>query len=594
VKRFENAVAIAILSVMPLLPLLEIVMRKLGGRGVPGSAVFLQHLTLWLALLGAALAARSDRLLSLSTSVFLPERWRPAARLFTAWVAVAVSAALAAASLTFVQAERASKTILAAGVPVWVAESILPVGFALLAARATWGASLRWRGRLLAATGLLGPLLLREGMPASVAIAVLLAATVVGLPVFATLGGLALVLFFRAGNPIAAVPLAAYDLVASPLFPSIPLFTLGGYLLAEGGASRRLLRVFTALFGWLPGGLAVVAAVLCAFFTSFNGASGITILSLGGLLFPVLVKSRYPENFSLGLVTASGSLGLLFFPSLPVILYGVTAQTPIDSLFIGALGPGLLLLALVAAWGVRQGIRSEAGRAPFRLREAAAAVWEAKWELALPLVVFIGYFGGFATMVEAAALTVLYALVIECFVYRDLSLRRDYARIAVECVTVIGGVLIIVGVAMGLTGFMVDAQVPDRMFGWVQQHIHSKLLFLLLLNLFLIVVGGLMDIFSAIIVVVPLIRPMAAAFGIDPVQLGIIFLANLELGYLTPPVGENLFLAAYRFEQPIARLARAALPYWLILLAGVLVITYVPQITAWPVEWARLYTEPRP
>ena len=572
---------------MPLLPLVEIVARKFGHRGIPGSAVFLQHLTLWLALLGAALAARSGRLLSLSTSVFLPERWRPAAHLFTAWVGVAVSATLAAAGLAFVRAERASGTVLAAGVPMWVAESILPIGFALLAARAAWGASEGWCGRLQAATGLMGPLLLREGMPPGIAIGVLLAATVVGLPIFATLGGLALVLFWQSGSPIAAVPLATYDLVASPLFPSIPLFTLGGYILAEGGASRRLLRVFTALFGWLPGGLAVVAAALCAFFTSFNGASGITILSLGGLLLPVLVKARYPENFSLGLLTASGSLGLLFFPSLPVILYGVTAQTPIDELFIGAIVPGLLLLALVAAWGVRQGVRSDAGRAPFRWREASSAVWEAKWELGLPLVVFAGYFGGFATMVEAAALTVLYALVVECFIYRDLSLRADYARIAVECVSVIGGVLIIVGVAMGFTSYLVDAQVPDRMFAWVEQHIQSKLLFLLLLNVFLIIVGALMDIFSAIIVVVPLIRPLAAAFGIEPVQLGIIFLANLELGYLTPPVGENLFLAAYRFEQPMARLARAALPYWLILLAGVLIVTYVPQMTAWPVEWAK-------
>jgi len=372
--------------------------------------------------------------------------------------------------------------------------------------------------------------------------------------------------------------------VASPLLPSIPLFTLAGYLLAEGGASRRLLRVFTAFFGWLPGGLAIVTAAACAFFTITG--SGVTILSLGGLMLPLLLKARYPEGFSIGLLTASGSLGLLFPPSLPVILYGVYSQTPIDRLFIGGLVPGLLMVLLAAAWGVRQGLRSGAGRAPFTWQEAWKSLWEAKWELGLPVVVLAGLFGGFATLVETAALTVLYAFLVECFFYRDLSLRRDYVRVAIECATVVGGVLVILGVAMGLTNYLVQAEAPALLFSWVRAHVHSRWVFLLLLNVFLLVVGCLMDIFAAIIVVVPLITPMGAAFGVDPVQLGIIFLVNLELGYLTPPVGMNLFLAAYRFQQPVSRVCRASLPFLLILLLGVLVITYVPILTTGPVRWA--------
>jgi C4-dicarboxylate transporter DctM subunit len=586
----EDRLSVAALTAMTVLPLLAIAARKLGMAGITGSSVFVQHLTLWVALLGAALAARSGRLLSLSTSTFLGERWRPAARVFTAAVGAAVSLCLAWASFELVRVERQGGAILAAALPVWLAEVVMPAGFGVLALRLVWDAAEHWPGRFAAGLALLLPILLGTvpGLPGSgalwPALVILLAATVAGLPVFASLGGLALLLFWNSGVPVASVAVEAYRLVASPLLPSIPLFTLAGYLLAEGGASRRLLRVFTAFFGWLPGGLAIVTAAVCAFFTITG--SGVTILSLGGLMLPLLLKARYPKGFSIGLLTASGSLGLLFPPSLPVILYGVYSQTPIDRLFIGGLVPGLLMVLLAAAWGVRQGLRSGAGRAPFRWQEAWKSLWEAKWELGLPVVVLAGLFGGFATLVETAALTVLYAFVVECFFYRDLSLRRDYVRVAIECATVVGGVLVILGVAMGLTNYLVQAEAPALLFSWVRAHVHSRWVFLLLLNVFLLVVGCLMDIFAAIIVVVPLITPMGAAFGVDPVQLGIIFLVNLELGYLTPPVGMNLFLAAYRFQQPVSRVCRASLPFLLILLLGVLVITYVPILTTGPVRWA--------
>jgi len=585
----ERWLAVAALAAMSILPITEMAARQFHTPGVAGSTVFVQHLTLWIAFVGAALAASSDRLLALSANTFLPERWVAPVRVFACATGAAVALALAWASLEFVRAEREGGGILAAGVPRWVAQIAMPAGFLLVALRIVWYASPRWKPRLAAAAGLLVPVLLfvapkPEGPAALLmGLAVILVAAMLGLPIFATLGGIALLLFWSQGLPVAAVPVETYRLVASPVLPSIPLFTFAGYLLVEGGASQRLLRAYTALFGWLPGGLAITTAVVLAVFTW--AGSGVTILAMGGLLLPMLVKARYPERFSIGLINASGSLGLLFPPSLPVILYGIYARTPIDSLFVGGFLPGLLMVAMVSAYGVVQGVRHGAERARFSAREAVRAIWEAKWELAIPVIVLVGLFGGFGTLVEAGALTVLYAYLVECFVYRTLSPGRGVARVALECTTVIGGVLLIIGVAVGLTNYLVDAQVPALLIAWVQAHIHSKYLFLFLLNVFLLLKGSFMDVFSAIIVVVPLITPLAAAFGIEPVQLGVIFLANLELGYLTPPVGMNLCLSAYRFRKPMTEIYRSTWTFYLILLAGVLLITYVPWITMAPVRW---------
>jgi tripartite ATP-independent transporter DctM subunit len=293
----------------------------------------------------------------------------------------------------------------------------------------------------------------------------------------------------------------------------------------------------------------------------------------------MLIKDLYDRKFSTGLLTATGSIGLLFPPSLPVILYGVRAQAPIDRLFLAGIVPGMFLVAIVAAWGVRQGIISRSERVRFSWQEAGQALWRAKWEVLTPLIVLLGLFGGVATLVETAAITAIYAFLIEVVVYRDLKLTKDVMPTIVKCATLVGGVLIIMGVAMGLTSYLVDAQIPSRALAWVQAHISSKLVFLLALNGALLVVGAIMDIFSAIIVVVPLIAPMGLAFGIDPVHLGIIFLVNLELGYLTPPVGMNLFLSSYRFERPLPKIYLSVIPYLIILAIGVLVITYVPAIT---------------
>ena len=588
--RTENALAIAVLAVMAIMPLAEIVGRKWLGGGIPGSFPIVQHLTLWITFLGAALAARSNRLLALSTATFLPDGWRQRVEVFTSGLAAGITAVLIWASIDLVLVDYEFGDRVAWGIPVWVAELVMPVSLAVVAARLIGRVSgSRWT-RLLPALGLLIPLLFglievpeESGLllPACVVIVV---GTALGLPIYAAIGGAALVFFWDEGTPVSAVPGETYRLTTEAMLPAIPLFTVGGYLLAEGGSGKRLMRLFSAWMGWLPGGLAIMVTLVLAFFTPLTGASGITILSMGGLLLPMLVKAHYPEKTSVGLVTVSGSIGLLFFPSLPVILYAFHAEQPIERLFVGGLLPGILLVFVVAAWAGHRGWLSGAVRTPFDGREAVSALWEAKWEILLPVVVLGGLLGGYATLVETSAITVLYAFVVECFIFRDLSVKRDVPRVFVESATLVGGFMIILGVALGFTNYLVIAEVPTQALDWVQSHIESKILFLLALNLFLIVVGALMDIYSAILVIVPLITPMAAAYGIDPVHLGIIFLANMELGYLMPPMGENLFLSSYRFNQPLTRVYASTLPYVVILLLAVLLITYVPEMTLWLVE----------
>jgi len=585
-SRFEDAVAATALAVMAVIPLLEIVLRRAVGIGIPGAGPIVQHLVLWVGFLGAAIAAREGRLLSLATGSLVPEgRPRQVAGLVAAIIGSAVSVILALAAVEFVQSERGVGSSFGAGIPTWVAELVLPFGFALIALRLAWRASSHWGGRLLAATGLVAgwfigthPSML-EGHAAWPGLVLIVIGGALGAPIFAILGGAAAVLFMSDGITPAAILIETYSLSVSPTLAAIPLFTLTGFLLAEGKASERLLRVFRSLFGWIPGGTAVVCAVLCSFFTAFTGGSGITILALGGILFPALVKDGYRERFSLGLLTASGSLGLLLPPSLPLMLYGVVAQMPIEDLFIGGFLPGLFLTAMIAAWGMREGLVSGAGRQPFVLHEAGAALWDAKWELLMPVVVVVALFSGLATSVEAAALSAAYGLFTQSVVHRDVSIRRDLLRVLAECVGLIGGVLVILGVAVGLTSWLVGAQVPMHLVEFTRAHIASRTVFLLALNLFLILVGCLMEIFPAIVVVVPLIVPLGAAFNVHPVHLGIIFIANLELGYLTPLVGLNILLASYRFKRPVLDVARAALPMAGILGIGVLVITYVPWLT---------------
>ena len=420
----------------------------------------------------------------------------------------------------------------------------------------------------------------------------LLAAVILGAPIFALLGGAALILFWGDGTPIASLSLTHYSMVTNPTLPTVPLFTLAGYFLAEGGASRRLIRVFHALLGQLRGGPAIVAVIACAFFTSFTGASGVTILALGGLLMPVLLGAGYTERSALGLVTGSGGLGLLFPPSLPLILYAVVANTnagagevTIKRMFLGGLGPGLLLVTMASLAGIWLGPKKPAEAAKFDGAEAGRAIWAAKWELLLPVVALAALFGGLATPVEAAAVTALYAFVVETFVYRDFKRASDIPRVMAEAGLLVGGVLLILGVALGFTNYLVDAQVPTHAVEWVTGVVKSKYAFLLALNLCLLAVGCLMDMYSAIIVVAPLIVPLGMAYGVDPVHLGIIFLANMELGLLTPTVGLNIFLSSYRFGKPVLQVSRAVIPMQCVLLIGVLLITYLPLLTTFLPHW---------
>ena len=580
----------ALFLLLALLPLIDMLGRPLAGFHVPGSASYIHQLTFYLTFLGGLVATWFRKHLTLSTAELLPEgRPRKAAHLLAGATAAAVCAVLTWGAAGVVMAERELGSTLSFGLPVWVGELVMPLGFAGMALSFAWLAAPRWDGRLLALGAAGAVFLLAFVTPASPLVwllgALLLASLLLGMPVFAAMAGLAALLFWKDQVPVSAVTAEIYRLVASPTLPAIPLLTATGFVLAETRAAERLVRFFRALFGWMPGGVAVLVAAVCALFTAFTGGSGVTIIALGGLVLPILLRDGYPERFSLGLVTASGSLGLLFPPSLPVILYSVVAKVPADQLFIGGLIPGFLLLLLVAAWGLVVGGRVGADRQAFSGRELLAAALGAGWELSVPVVMIVLFATGIASLLETAAFALAYTVCFACFVQRDLSFGRDLPRVMTKAAALVGAVLILLASALGLTSWLVDAQIPDALLAWVQAHVSSPVVFLLVLNLVLLVLGSVLEIFSAIVVLTPLVVPLGAAFGIHPIHLGVIFLANLELGFLFPPVGLNLFLSSSRFEKPMTVLYRAVVPFLLILGLGVLLITYVPWMSLGLLEW---------
>jgi tripartite ATP-independent transporter DctM subunit len=390
--------------------------------------------------------------------------------------------------------------------------------------------------------------------------------------------------FYVTEIPFAALIVDLYSNFSSqPLLYTIPLFTFAGYILAESRTSVRLVNFSRAIMGWLPGGLAVVALLTCAFFTAFTGASGVTIIALGGLLYPAMIKEKYPEMFSLGLLTSSGSLGLLFPPSLPIILFGVVSEASINQLFAAGFIPGIFLIVLLSLYSGFIGGRASVPKEKFSPIGILRAINEAKWELFIPVIVVVGIYGGFFTLGEIASITVAYALFIEVFIYKDIKIT-NIPSIMKRSMILVGGILIILGSAYSLTNYMIDDEIPMIILDFMQQYITSKAVFLLTLNIFLLIVGCLLDIFSAILVTVPLILPIAESYGINPVHLGIIFLTNLEIGYSTPPVGLNLFIASFRFNKPVLSLYRAAIPFLIILIVALMFITYMPQLSLWLVE----------
>lgn len=401
----------------------------------------------------------------------------------------------------------------------------------------------------------------------------------VGAPLYAVLGLAALLAFQAADIDAIAIFIEMYRVASTPTLIAIPLFTLAGFILANGKTPERLTRLSRTLLGGLPGGAPLVVLLACAFFTAFTGASGVTIIALGGLLFPLMLDEKYSKNFSLGLVTSSGSLGLLFPPSIPLILYGLVAQVSVDQLFIAGIIPGLLMIGLLGLYSYYKSRSLQLPMRPFQWPAARAALREAAWEIPLPFLILFGIYSGIVTVNEAAAATVVYVIFVETLIYRELHPLKDLPRLMRESMVLVGAILIILGTAMGFTSFLIDEQVPMKILDAMRDYIGGKWEFLIALNVFLLLVGCMMDIFSAVIVVVPLIVPLAQSFGIDMVHLGIIFLTNLEIGYSTPPVGINLFIASSRFEEPVVKLYRATLPFLGIRLLGLLFITYLPALS---------------
>lgn len=609
--KAENNLAFVVLILIALVPTIEVIARGVFKTGIPSSARYIQHLILWIAFAGGMITSREGKHLSLSAGVeLLKLPVRELVNTVTAFISVTVTTALTLSSLSLLLI--GFDPDLRVGIfSIRFALLILPLSFAVMTARFITAAPGSIFNKLAASLGVILGIFLAVNSLANIldaifhfyppfmdnlielsylaagtliwpAVIILIISAFVGTPIFVVLAGITLLLFLSSWGVLEVIPNEAYTMLTGPAIPAIPLFTLVGFILSESKAGERLVRLFKVFFGWMPGGLAIMAILVSTFFTTFTGASGVTILALGGLLSYMLVESgRYRENFSTGLLTASGSIGLLFPPSLPIILYGVAAQVNIKNVFVGGILPGLLTVAALSVAGVVTALKSKTKTMPYRTFKAGdvvKAVRESIWDILLPFIILTSFFGGITTLVETGAIAVVYTLIVQVFIHKDIKLK-DLHAIFLKTVPIIGGVLVILAVAKGLSYYIIDVEIPARLSIWVEANIHSKYTFLILLNIALLITGCLMDVFSAIVVVVPLIIPLAAIYNIHPVHLGIIFLANLGLGYLTPPVGLNLFLASYRFNKPMSEIYKNVFPFFLILLVTVLLITYVPWLS---------------
>jgi len=414
---------------------------------------------------------------------------------------------------------------------------------------------------------------------------VLIILALLGAPLFSIIAASAMTNFSRSDVDLSVVAIELYRLAEMPALIALPLFTFAGYLLGESKAPQRLVQMTDALLGWMPAGLAIVSLAACAFFTAFTGASGVTIIALGALLYPALKQAGYPENFNLGLITTSGSLGLLFAPSLPLILYGIIVQqmnlstsVTIDDMFVAGILPGLLMLLLLIGWSLHVNRKVVKPLEKFAWHKVSAALRASAWELPMPFIVLGGIYTGYFAVSEAAAVTVMYVLIVEVFIHKEVSLKH-LPEVMRDSMILVGAILIILGVSLASTNYVIDAEIPTKLFNVIKEYVSSKLTFLILLNIFLLILGALLDIFSALVLMIPLLLPIALGYGIDPVHLGIIFLANMQLGYFTPPVGMNLFIASHRFNKPVMQLYKATLPFFFILLFAVLIITYWPSLS---------------
>jgi len=603
---FENLLAFLTIFLLALFPFMEVIARTVFHTGVANSTEFTHHLVLILAFIGAVITTRENKHLSLTLNWKLPAVLLKRIQVGSALINTTFCTAFAWISLSFLLNAFAASEKIAVFPLRWIV-MVMPLGYIFMAFRFIAHTPPKPLAKIIAALGLILGTFLALGAIANIShvlfphlaeffdsfvpvynqvcfklaaplIIILIISAIFGVPIFIVLGGLAYLLFAHTAQPLEVIANEAYSLLTSHAIPAIPLFTFTGFILSESKAGERLVRLFKAIFSWFPGGLAIMAIMVCTFFTTFTGASGVTILAVGGLLSYVLIKGNYSPKFSTGLLTATGSIGLLFPPSLPIIIYGVTAQISIKDMFIGGIAPGIVMVLAMIIFGVWYALKNKVAREHFVLKEAFSATKNSFWEILLPVIVVFGYFGGITTLVESGAIAVIYVLIIEVWIHKDLKIK-DLPQVLLKCMPIMGGVLAILALAKGLSYFIIDAEIPMQLTAWVQNNIGSKYVFLFLLNIALLITGCFMDIFSAIMVVVPLIIPLGNLFGIHPVHLGIIFLANMELGYLTPPVGLNLFLASYRFNEPMGKIYKDVFPFLLIQLVAVLLITYIPLLS---------------
>lgn len=589
-SKAENFLCYVCFAIIVSFPVFQILSRFIGFFSIPASQEIVQHMTLWIAFIGAVLAARSNRLLAIVREpVFNKSSEFRISHFLVHMCSAGVVFVLAISYLKMIQIGIEYPEFIAPFITVWFAQSIIPVGLLLIWYHMIMTSSSRLNYRLLLVLGSFFMTIILYYWQFPFSNEMLLITKVLGviglvafgLPIFIVLAALSILFFLSEPTEwatnfdlISTISDSAYRIVVSPTLAAIPIFTLAGYILAESNISKRLLNFFKASLGWLPGSTVLIVVLLCAFFTALTGGSGVTILALGAILYPILIEDGYSEIFSLGLITTAGSLGLLFPPSLPAIIYSVTAGINPIELFKSGLIPGLFLLFIIVCYGIYHKPKTQK-KVQFNIKDLRESFLHAKWEVAIPILIIYGLFSGLATLVECAALLVWYVLFVEVYIYRDIQFK-DIPKIIIDCATLVGGVLIILGFAMGFTGYLVDAQIPLKILQFAKTSIDSPIMFLLALNILLLIAGCIMDIFSAIIVIVPLIAPLAIHFGIDPIHLGIIFIANLELGYITPPVGMNLFLSSYRFKKDMPTIYAATMPYFFIRLIGVLIITYIP------------------
>ena len=589
-SKAENFLCYICFAIIVSLPVFQILSRFIDIFSIPASQEIVQHMTLWIAFIGAVLAARYNRLLAIVREpIFNQYSEFKISHFLVHMCSVGVVFVLAISYLKMIHIGIEYPEFIAPYITVWFAQSIIPVGLLLIWYHMIMTSSNKLNYRLLLILGSFSmtAILYYWQFPFSnesllfVKVVSVIALVAFGLPIFIVLAALSILFFLSEPTDwatnfdlMSTISDSAYRIVVSPTLAAIPIFTLAGYILAESNISKRLLNFFKASLGWLPGSTVLIVVLLCAFFTALTGGSGVTILALGAILYPILIEDGFSEIFSLGLITTAGSLGLLFPPSLPAIIYSVTAGINPIELFKSGLIPGLFLLLIIVCYGIYHKPKNQT-KIKFNIQDLKQSFFDAKWEIAIPILIIYGLFSGLATLVECAALLVWYVVFVEVYIYKDIEFK-DIPKIVIDCATLVGGVLIILGFAMGFTGYLVDAQVPLKILQFVKVSIDSPIVFLLALNILLLIAGCIMDVFSAIIVIVPLIAPLAMHFGIDPIHLGIIFIANLELGYITPPVGMNLFLASYRFKKDMPTIYAATMPYFFIRLIGVLIITYIP------------------